>query len=118
MTYTTPGPLMDSSSREPHDVAVEALSTLSEYLERSLDKGVSVILVRSQTDRSDVWLGDAAETQAEWTRCGFVRNALVADILEATQPGLNSLSIDGQTYRFVRTFTQVGEHGAIVFTAA
>ncbi|WP_322041936.1 hypothetical protein [Paraburkholderia sp. J67] len=109
---------MDSSSREPHDVAVEALATLSEYLERSLDKGASLILVRSQADRSDIFLGDAAEAQADWTRCGFIRNALVAEILEATQPGLNSLSIDGQTYRFVRTFTQVAEHGAIVFSAA
>jgi hypothetical protein len=115
---TNLGPLMDTSSREPHEAAVEALATLSEYLERSLDKGASLILVRSQSDRSDIYLGDAGEAQEEWTRCGFIRNALVAEILGATQAGLNSLSIDGQTYRFVRTFTQVAQHGAIVFSAA
>lgn len=116
--HTNLGPLMDTSSREPHEVAVEALATLSEYLERSLDKGASLILVRAHADRSDIYLGEAGEAQEEWARCGFIRNALVAEILEATRAGLNSLSIDGQTYRFVRTFTQVAQHGAIVFSAA
>jgi hypothetical protein len=43
---------------------------------------------------------------------------VVRAILEATRSGLNELVIQGQTYRFARTFTQVAEHGAVVFTPA
>jgi hypothetical protein len=52
------------------------------------------------------------------TSYAAIRNAVVHAILDATQSGLNELVIDGQTYRFVRTFAQVAEHGAIVFTPA
>ncbi|TAM00776.1 MAG: hypothetical protein EPN70_21305 [Paraburkholderia sp.] len=109
---------MDTSSRERLASATEALSTLSEYLERSLDNGASFILVRSRNEQSDVYLGNPAEPQSEWTHCGVIRNTVGAAILEATRSGSNELSIDGQTYRFIRTFTQVAEHGAVVFSPA
>jgi hypothetical protein len=109
---------MNSSSRNPLDTATEAASTLSEYLELSLDKGKSLILVRSQGENSDVYLGEPGEPDADLTSYAPIRNAVVHAILDATQSGLNELVIDGQTYRFVRTFAQVAEHGAIVFTPA
>jgi hypothetical protein len=49
---------MNPTSRVPLDTATEAASTLSEYLELSLDKGKSLILVRSQGENSDVYLGE------------------------------------------------------------
>lgn len=109
---------MNWSTHDPLDAATEALSTLAEYLERSLDSGKSLILVRSQSDKSEVYLGDAGESQADWQRCGVVRNAVVSAILEATRSGHNELDIGGQTYRFVRTFTQVENHGAVVISAS
>jgi hypothetical protein len=109
---------MISSTQDPRDTAIEALSTLAEYLERSLDSGKSLILVRSQREKSEVYLGDAGEPQEDWVRCGLVRNSVVSAILEATQSGPNELAIAGQTYRFVRTFTQVDNHGAVVISAS
>ncbi|WP_233805212.1 hypothetical protein [Paraburkholderia sp. HP33-1] len=109
---------MNSPSRDPLDTATEAASTLSEYLELSLDQGKSLILVRSQGEKSDVYLGEPGEPDADLISCAAIRNAVVHAILESTRSGLNELVIDGQTYRFVRTFAQVAEHGAIVFTPA
>ncbi|MCC8400614.1 hypothetical protein LJ655_01675 [Paraburkholderia sp. MMS20-SJTN17] len=109
---------MNSSSRDPLDPAAAAASTLSEYLELSLDQGKSLILVRSQGGKSDVYLGEPGEPDAGLTSCAAIQNAVVHAILESTRSGMNELVIDGQTYRFVRTFAQVAEHGAIVFTPA
>jgi hypothetical protein len=109
---------MNSSSRDPLGETAEAESVLSEYLELSLDKGTSLIVVRTQGEESDVYLGEPGEPDAEWTSCRTVRNSVVRAILEATRSGLNELVIQGQTYRFARTFTQVAEHGAVVFTPA
>ncbi len=110
------GALMDSSGRGSIDATTEALATLSEYLERSLDAGASLILVRSRSEKSDVYLGDASEAQTDWRRCGVIQNAMVGKILEATNSGFNELTIGNQTYRFNRSFTQVADHGAVVFS--
>ena len=109
---------MNPSSRAPLDAATEAASTLSEYLELSLDKGKSLILVRSQGENSNVYLGEPGEPDADLIRCAAIQNTVVHAILESTRSGLNELVINGQTYRFVRAFAQVAEHGAIVFTPA
>lgn len=106
---------MDSSKRAI-DAATEALVTLSEYLERSLDAGASLILVRSRSEKSEVYLGDASEAQTDWKRCGVIQNEMVGKILEATHSGFNELTIDNQSYRFNRSFTQVESHGAVVFS--
>jgi hypothetical protein len=109
---------MNSPSHDSPDTATKAVSTLSEYLELSLDKGASLILIRSPGEKSDVRLGDPGEPDGEWTRCAALHNSVVLAILEATRSGFNELDIEGQTYRFVRTFARVGEQGAIVFTPA
>lgn len=108
---------MISTSRESHDADAEALATLAEYLELLLDKGKSLILVRSQAESSDVFLGDAGEPE-EWTRHGKIRNAMASAVLGLTSSGFNELTIGGQTYRFVRAFTEVAHQGAVVFSAA
>lgn len=109
---------MDSSNRGPIDAETEALMTLAEYLERSLDAGANLILVRAHSEKSEVYLGDAGEESVDWKRCGVIQNAMVGKILEATHSGANELTINGQTYRFNRSFTQVMNHGAIVFSPA
>ncbi|HKT95311.1 MAG TPA: hypothetical protein VJS30_02095 [Paraburkholderia sp.] len=109
---------MTSISREPHNADAEALATLAEYLELLLDKGQSLILVRSHAESSDIFLGDASEPEEGWTRHGAIRNAMASAVLGVTQSGFNELTIGGQTYRFVRAFTQVANQGAVVFSAA
>jgi hypothetical protein len=107
---------MTSTVHEPPDT--EALATLAEYLELLLDKGKSLILVRSSAQRSDVYVGDAGEPEESWVRCGAIRNELAGKVLGVTRSGFNELAIGEQTYRFVRTFTQAGDRGAVVFVAA
>lgn len=107
---------MNMTSHEARDA--EALATLSEYLELSLDKGKNLILVRGQSGKSDVYLGEPDDPQLEWVRCGSIQNTVASAILEATRSGLNELAIQGQTYRFVRMFTQVLDQGGVVFAAA
>ncbi|MDR3095993.1 MAG: hypothetical protein LBV73_02850 [Paraburkholderia sp.] len=109
---------MISTSRESPDANAEALATLAEYLELLLDKGKSLILVRSQAESSDVFLGDASEPEEDWTRHGKIRNAMASAVLGLTRSGFNELTIGGQTYRFVRAFTEVSHQGAVVFSAA
>ncbi|QXE07327.1 hypothetical protein BJG93_36485 (plasmid) [Paraburkholderia sprentiae WSM5005] len=109
---------MNSSSRDPLDAATAAASTLSTYLELSLDKGKSLIVVLSQRENNEVYLGDPGEPDADWISCAAMHNTVVRALLDATRSGLNELVIEGQAYRFVRTFAQVAEHGAVVFTPA
>lgn len=108
---------MTSTSRNPLLSDTEALATLSEYLELALDKAGTLIMVRGQTKKSDLYVGDASAPCEEWTGCGAIRHELANAILEATRSGFNQLDINGQTYRFLRTFTQAGNHGAVIFTA-
>ena len=94
---------------------VEAMATLSEYLELALDKGRHLIMVRSQSDTSTLYLGDASSSDDELTKCGLIQNELADAILESTRSGFNELTVNGGIYRFMRTFTQVGSKGAVVF---
>ncbi|BEU26613.1 MULTISPECIES: hypothetical protein [Paraburkholderia] len=105
-----------NSARLPPDV--EALSTLSEYLERALDKALSLIMLRTGAEDARLYLGDVSAPKEEWSSCGTIHRELSDAILEATQSGLNNVSIDGQTYRFTRVFAQTENRGAIVFTPA
>ncbi|MBN3763414.1 hypothetical protein [Burkholderia sp. Ac-20365] len=105
-----------NSARLPPDV--EALSTLSEYLERALDKALSLIMLRTGADDVRLYIGDVSAPRDEWANCGTIQRELSDTILEATQSGLNRLIIDGQAYRFTRVFAQAENLGAIVFTPA
>lgn len=104
-------------SKSGHLVAssTEALATLSEYLERALDKGASLIMVRAQGGTSTLYLGDVGSSEDDPKKCGVIQNELADAILEVTASGYNEMDIDGEAYRFTRTFTQVGGSGAVVF---
>jgi len=93
----------------------QAFATLAEYLELALDKGRNLVMVRSQSDKSTLYLGDVHSSEEELTKCGLVANELADAILEATASGFNELTFNGGTYRFMRTFSQVGSKGALVF---
>jgi hypothetical protein len=107
---------MTTTFRDTPSSSPETLATLAEYLELSLDKGCSFLVVRSRAESSALYVGDAGAPREEWTSCGTIGTGSVNAMLEATQSGRNDLVIGVQTYRFMRTFTQVGDHGAVVFT--
>jgi hypothetical protein len=109
---------MTSNPHAAHNVDTEALATLSEYLELALDKGESLILVRTRGGKSEVYLGDPALLQEDWAHLGAIPEPVARAILEGTRSGLNELTIQSQSYRFVRLFAQVADVGAVVFVAA
>jgi hypothetical protein len=94
------------------------MATLSEYLELALDKGGQLVMVRNQSSgTSTLYIGDATLTGEDLPKCGVIQNELADAILEATGSGFNQLNINGETYRFMRFFTEVGHQGAVAFAA-
>ncbi|WP_158935501.1 hypothetical protein [Burkholderia sp. S171] len=96
--------------------APESLQTLAEYLERSLDKATSIVMMRHTAGVCTVYLGDPAGSREDLMQVGAIAITLANDILESTSSGANQLPIGGQVYRFVRSFTQIGDTAAVVFS--
>ena len=96
--------------------APESLQTLAEYLERSLDKAASVVMMRHTADVCTVYLGDPAGPREDLRQIGTIAIPLANDMLELTSSGANQMPIGIQVYRFVRSFTQVGNTAAVVFS--
>jgi hypothetical protein len=94
------------------------LVTLAEYLELSLDEGERVVMMRHGSDVCAVYVGDPAGSQGDLTGHGTIAATLADEILELTQAGVNRITIGDQTYRFVRSFTHVGDSGAVIFAPA
>lgn len=63
-----------------------APATLSEYLERALDRGGHLIMVRSESGASVLYLDEVSLSDEELTKCGVIQNELADAILEATGP--------------------------------
>jgi hypothetical protein len=93
----------------------EPLLTLAEYLEVSLDEGKAVILTRASEQSFAVYIGDVMAPFSDMRSRGKIAVATALAILEQTKPGWNQTVVGGQTYRFVRTFTQLEETPATVF---
>jgi hypothetical protein len=111
---TTATTLMNGS----HGPVPESLQTLAEYLELSLDKAASVVMVRHNKDACTIYLGDPSGLLEEMRKVGTIAIPLANEMLELTQSGANQTQIGGQVYRFVRTFTQVENSAAVIFSAA
>lgn len=94
------------------------MATLSEFIELALDKGGHLVMVKSRTSGTcTLYVGDETMSDEDLPKCGVIQNDLADAILDSTQSGLNELSINGEAYRFMRFFTQVGRQGAVVFAA-
>ena len=94
----------------------ESLHTLAGYLERALDKATSVVMMRHAPGVCTVYLGDPSGPREELRRVGAIATSLADDMLASTSSGGNHMLIDGQPYRFVRTFTQIEDTAAVVFS--
>ncbi|RFU45143.1 hypothetical protein [Paraburkholderia sp. DHOC27] len=93
----------------------ESLRTLVKYLELSLDKGKSVVIMRQETGEFSVSLGDPSDDENPLKRQGTLAAGIASEILAFTRPGANLITSEGETYRFFRSFAQVGQAGAVVF---
>lgn len=92
------------------------MATLSEYLELALDKGGHLVMVKSKgSGTSALYVGDVPLSEEHLRQCAVIQNDVADAILEATGSGLNELGINGETYRFMRFFTEFGHQGAVVF---
>jgi hypothetical protein len=96
----------------------ESLRTLVKYLELSLDKGKSVVMMRQESGDFSVSLGDPGDDENPLKRQGTIAPGIAGEILALTHPGANLFTTGGETYRFFRSFAQVGEAGAVVFAPA
>ncbi|QCP48272.1 hypothetical protein FAZ95_03140 [Trinickia violacea] len=94
----------------------EPLLTLAEYLELSLDEGGLVILARTSEQSFTVYIGDMMDSLGDMRTRGNIAAATALAILEQTSPGWNQIVVGGQTYRFMRTYAQLEEIPATVFT--
>lgn len=109
---------MRSTSGHHVALSVEVMATLSEYMELALDKGGHLVMVRSRSSGTcTLYVGDETMPDENLPKCGVIQSDLADAILESTESGLNELSINGETYRFMRFFTEVGRQGAVVFAA-
>ncbi|KMZ13485.1 hypothetical protein BHUM_01949 [Candidatus Burkholderia humilis] len=104
--------LFDGDSRK----SAEALRALAESLEQALDQATSVILMRHSQELCTVYLGDPSGPREELCKTATISRSLADEMLVLTSSGSNRLQIGDQHYRFARTFTQVGETAAIVFS--
>jgi hypothetical protein len=111
------GALMEPMSGRRAVSNVEAMATLSEYLELALDKGGHLVMVRSQSGTSVLYVGDISLPEDELKKCGVIQNELADAILESTRSGFNELTLNDGAYRFMRTFANVGSKGAVVFAS-
>ncbi|MGF6722610.1 hypothetical protein P3T43_001961 [Paraburkholderia sp. GAS41] len=98
-----------------HEQPPESLRTLAEYLERSLDKGKCLVMMRHGTNVCSVYVGDPSSEENDLTAQGTVATSVADEILELTLSGANRITVGDQTYRFFRSFTHIDGVGAVVF---
>jgi hypothetical protein len=99
------------------DDVPESLRILAEYLERALDGATSIVMMRHSDGACTVYLGDPAGLREDLKQIGTIATSLANDMLESTSSGPNQVRVGSQAYRFVRSFTQVGDTAAVVFSA-
>ncbi|CAB3805413.1 hypothetical protein [Paraburkholderia fynbosensis] len=99
----------------PEDVP-ESLRTLAAYLERALDSATSIVMMRPTDDVCIVYLGDPAGLREDLKQIATIATSVANSMLESTFSGVNEVQINGQLYRFARSFTQVDDMAAVVFS--
>lgn len=100
------------------DETPESLLTLAKYLERSLDAGLSLVMMRRKSDVASIHMGAPAEEFKDMQNCGSITSAMADEILELTKSGANQLRIGELEYRFFRSFAHIAGVGAVVFAPA
>nr|WP_236597236.1 hypothetical protein [Paraburkholderia hiiakae] len=99
-----------------HERAPESLRTLSTYLELAVDEGVCVVLICQYADACAVYTGDPTGAADDLADHGTIAAALVDEIRGLAEEGANQMTIGDRAYRFIRSFTQIADRGAVVLT--
>jgi hypothetical protein len=73
-------------------------------------------MTRHAVDICTVYLGNPTTSREDPTQIAAIPVSVANDMLELTRSGANEMQIGCQVYRFVRSFTQVGETAAVVFS--
>ncbi|WP_144140584.1 hypothetical protein [Paraburkholderia sp. BCC1884] len=94
----------------------DSLRTLAGYLERALDEGESVILMRIGMQVRSVYVGDPSGAFEDLKDYGVVAAFEADEMLTLTRLGLNRITADEQQYRFVRSVRYIADRQAVVFT--
>jgi hypothetical protein len=94
----------------------KSLQRLADYLELSLDKAASIVMLRDAGGVCMVYLGDPSGQREDLSQIATIDSSLANEMLELTRSGANHMAIGSQDYRFVRSFTTVGVTAAIVFS--
>jgi nucleoside-diphosphate-sugar epimerase len=102
----------------PQGQTPASLLALAGYLELSLEEGKCVVMMRHDTEVCSVYIGNVTGEDDELTGHGAIAAAVADEILELTQAGVNRITVGEETYRFVRSFTHIGDVGAVVFAPA
>ncbi|EIN00415.1 hypothetical protein WQE_15331 [Paraburkholderia hospita] len=110
---------METRSENQGSSGTEAMATLSEYLELALEKGERLLMVSEQPGTFTLYLSKTAspDDEEDMRKCGSIPGGLGNAILNATQFGFNKLTFNDVTYRFTRSFAQLGSRGAVAFAA-
>jgi hypothetical protein len=106
-----------AEAKVTEDIKTEPLSALAGYLERALDKATSVVLMRHEPGICTIYLGDPSGSREDLRQIGAIPSSTADAMLSLTASGNNHVLIDGQPYRFVRSFTLIDEAAAVVFSA-
>jgi hypothetical protein len=110
---TTAGPAWATRTNTP-----AALRELANYLERALDAGQSVVVMRYGARERAVYIGDPDNLPHELAGSDAVAAHLADDMLALTAPGINRMTADGQIYRFRRTHRYIADRQAVIFAPA
>jgi len=103
------------SAYATHSGTPASLRELASYLELALDAGQAVVVMRYGKSERLVYIGDPEGTLADLCGSGAVAAALADEMLMLTQPGMNRITADGQTYRFTRTHRYIADCQAVIF---
>ena len=92
-----------------------SLRELANYLELALDAGQAVAVMRYGESERSVYIGDPDASLDELSSNGVVAAYLADEMLALTEPGVNRMTADGQTYRFTRTHKYIADRQVVVF---
>ncbi|WP_277188707.1 hypothetical protein [Caballeronia sp. BR00000012568055] len=108
--------MADDIKTEQHGTP-DPLRVLAGYLERALDRATSVVLMRHEPSICTVYLGDPSGPREDLRQIAAIPSSTADAMLSGTASGSNHIPIDGQPYRFVRSFTLIDDAAAVVFSA-
>jgi hypothetical protein len=97
----------------------DCMHVLATYLELALNTDdACVVIVEPRNDACGVYVGNPWGAEGGLELRGTLSTAVTDGVLEITTFGENELVINGQRYRFFRSFVQLALGSAVAFSIA